>query len=92
MSGCIVKIWFETDRADHKTAPRFVVVETEMPDFATFCQMVEADRLIGGAILFTRREGDDQIIIGRHPIAFRGSTVMRCELPHMWRYVEGAAT
>jgi hypothetical protein len=90
MSGCIVKVWFETDKADRQTAPRFTVIETETPDFQTFCQMVDADRLIGGAIIFTRREGDDQVIISRTPIAFRGSTVMRCELPSHWHYVEAA--
>lgn len=90
MSGCIVKVWFETDKADRQIAPRFTVIETETPDFQTFCQMVDTDRLIGGAVLYTLRSGDEQIITKRVPIAFRGSTVMRCELPHSWRYVEGA--
>lgn len=91
MSGCIVKVWFETDKAERLAPPKFTVIETEMPDFATFCQMVDADRLIGGAVLYTRRSGDDQVITDRKPIAFRGSTVMRCELPHAWRYVEEGA-
>lgn len=88
MTGCIVKVWFEADSEVRAKAPRFTVVETELPDFATFCEMVEADRLIGGAILWTQRNDfGEQVIKDRRPTAFRGQTVLRCELPS-WRYVE----
>lgn len=85
--GCIVKVWFEANSPEQPKGARFTIIETEMPDFATFCEFVDADRLIGGAILWTRREGSTQIITKRRPIAFRGSTVMRCELPN-FTYVE----
>lgn len=85
-SGCIVQVWFEPD-SEHKRAP-FAMIETELPDFATFCELVEADRLIGGAVLWTRRAGDlGQVIKERQPIAFRGSAVLRCQLPR-WRFLE----
>ncbi|HMT45550.1 MAG TPA: hypothetical protein PKE59_00385 [Novosphingobium sp.] len=65
------------------------MIETEMPDFSTFCEMVERDRLIGGAVLWTRKgAGGEQIVTERQPIAFRGSAVLRCQLPR-WRFVEG---
>jgi hypothetical protein len=90
MSGCVVQVWFE---ADHKTAgerPRFQFIETELPDFATFCEMVDADRLISGAILWTRRvDGERGVfrITRRQPVAFRGAAMLRAELPN-YRYVE----
>ncbi|GHG24471.1 hypothetical protein [Paracoccus aerius] len=85
-TGCIVQVWFEPE-SDHKRAP-FSMIETELPDFATFCELVHADRLIGGAVLWTRRSKDgDQIIKDRQPIAFRGSAVLRCQLPR-WRFIE----
>lgn len=89
MTGCIVKVWFESDSEARQKPPRFSVIETELPDFATFCRMVDEDRLIGGAILWTHKnEIGEQVITDRRPTAFRGQTVMRCELP-VWRYVEG---
>ncbi|MCR9276239.1 MULTISPECIES: hypothetical protein [unclassified Mameliella] len=92
MAGCIVQVWFEPETevpGGAKRAP-FKVIETEMPDFATFCEMVESDRLIGGAILWTRKgiEKGHQIINDRQPCAFRGSSVLRCELPR-WTFSEG---
>lgn len=90
MTGCIVKVWLERSGPEGRDG-RFLIVETEMPDFATFCQMVDADRLIGGAVLRTHRSGPEEMTItARRPIAFRGAAVLRCELP-TWRYVEGAA-
>ena len=86
--GCIVKIWFDRERDPGPGHAGFRMVETEFPDFAAFCQFVEADRLIGGALLFTRKRGTDSVIVGRLPCAFRGSAVMRCELPR-WHFVEG---
>ena len=84
--GCIVQVWFEPE-SEHRRA-HFSVIETELPDFATFCELVEGDRFIGGAVLWTRRSGgNDQIIESRQPIAFRGSAVLRCQLPR-WRFVE----
>ncbi|MCA0204307.1 MAG: hypothetical protein LCH92_08195 [Proteobacteria bacterium] len=92
MAGTIVKVWFERESEDgHARAPRFQIIETEMPDFATFCELVEADRFIGGAILFTSRQGDTQVIMGRRPCGFRGSAVLRCELPGNWRYVDAVS-
>lgn len=84
--GCIVQVWFEPE-SEHKRAP-FSMIETELPDFATFCELVDADRLIAGAVLWTRRARDHgQIIKDRQPIAFRGSAVLRCQLPR-WRFIE----
>jgi len=93
MAVGVVKVWFEAGSLDVSTPSRFLIIETEMPDFATFCEMVEADRLIGGAVLWTRKSDvrGEMVVTGRRPIAFRGSTVLRCELP-IWNYVnEGAA-
>lgn len=85
-SGCIVQVWFEPE-SEHRRA-HFSVIETELPDFATFCELVEADRLIAGAVLWTRKVGDREMIIrDRQPTAFRGSAVLRCQLPH-WRFYE----
>ena len=83
MTGCIVKVWFEADGETRRAAPRFEIIETEMPDFATFCEMVDADRLIGGAKLFTTNlgPGNGYAVVRRQPMAFRGAAVMRCELP-----------
>jgi hypothetical protein len=91
-NGCIVQVWFDVDseimQRNH-TRPHFHMIETELPDFATFALLVEGDRLIGGATLWTRKGAQgEQIIIDRQPIAFRGSAVMRCQLPR-WRFVEG---
>lgn len=87
MSGCIVQVWFEPVGEEGRGG-RFNFIETELPDFATFCELVEADRLIGGAILYTdRRERGVVEIARRVPCAFRGSAVLRCQLP-TWRFVE----
>lgn len=84
--GCIVQVWFEPESENRRA--HFSIIETELPDFATFCDLVEADRLIGGAVLWTRRAGErDMIIKDRQPTAFRGSAVLRCQLPR-WRFVE----
>ncbi|TNF19163.1 MAG: hypothetical protein EP318_15520 [Rhodobacteraceae bacterium] len=91
MSGCIVQVWFEVDSEHRSKRAPFRIIETELPDFQAFCQMVEADRLIGGDILWTRRtEGGVQEIVRRVPCAFRGQAVIRCELP-TWRFQEGSA-
>lgn len=59
------------------------------PDFATFCALVDGDRLIGGAILGTRKDAHGaRVITDRQPCAFRRSAVQRCQLPR-WRFVEG---
>lgn len=91
MGGCIVQVWYEVDREFHDRPPFFAIIETEFEDFATFCEAVDADQLIGGAILWTTREKDNSRLINtRQPCAFRGSAVMRCQLP-TWRFVENEA-
>lgn len=91
MTGCIVQIWFEADKEFHDRHPHFTIVETEFDDFATFCECVDADQLIGGAILWTTREKDGtRMITRRQPCAFRGSAVVRCQLP-VWRFAEAEA-
>lgn len=88
VSGCIVQVWFEPESEAHDRRARFAMIETEFPDFATFCEIVEADRFIGGAILWTRKTPDGaQQITKRQPCGFRGSAVLRCQLP-TWRFVE----
>lgn len=89
VSGCIVKVFFDPKYQVHAANAAFLIIETELPDFATFCELVDGNRLIGGAILFTRRSDarDEMIILRRQPIAFRGEAVMRCQLPG-FRYVE----
>lgn len=90
MSGCIVQVWFEIDSEHSSRRTPFRIIETELPDFQTFCQMVESDRLIGGAILWTKRAPDGvQEITRRVPCAFRGQAVMRCELP-TWHFREAS--
>lgn len=88
MAGCIVQVWFEADSKERERAPLFNMIETELPDFASFCELVDADALIGGAILWTRRTEDHaQRIIERQPVAFRGRAVVRCALPR-WTFRE----
>ncbi|WP_126975566.1 hypothetical protein [Frigidibacter oleivorans] len=89
MAGCIIQVWFEPEsEATPRRAP-FSFIETEFADFATFCEFVEADRLIGGAILWTEKTGEPKVtrITDRQPCAFRGSAVLRCQLPR-WRFME----
>lgn len=91
MAGCIVQVWFEPESDVPGKPQRFKMIETEFEDFATFCEFVDADRLIGGAILWTRKNAHGQQVINdRQPCAFRGSAVLRCELPR-WNFVEGEA-
>lgn len=88
MGGCIVQVWFEPESEVADRRARFSMIETEFPDFATFCEFVEADRFIGGAILWTQRQPDrTQLIRERQPCAFRGSAVLRCQLP-TWRFID----
>lgn len=88
MSGCVVQVWFEVANEADPRPPRFQIIETEMPDFATFCELVDGDRLIGGAILETERGGGrHKTISNRIPCAFRGASVMRCQLP-TWTFSE----
>lgn len=92
MAGTIIQVWFERSADVPGAAERmqFYIIETEMPDFASVCEMLDADRLIGGAVLRTQRVSNGvQEITGRRPIAFRGCAVARCELPR-FSYVEGA--
>ena len=89
--GCVVKVWFEADSEQRARKAEFLVIETTFPDFESFCLAVDANRLIGGAILWTRRSGPDEMVITRRdPIAFRGCAVMRCMLPN-WHYTEDAS-
>lgn len=89
MTGCIVQVWFEPETEGAARPARYTVIETEFPDFATFCEWVDADRLIGGAIIWTRPVGQHvKEITHRQPCAFRGSAVLRCQLPRM-SFVEG---
>jgi hypothetical protein len=91
MSGCIVKVWFDADHEGRDRRAGFLFIETSFPDFESFCLAVDANRLIGGAILWTRRSGEnEQVITRRDPIAFRGAAVLRCVLP-TWTYVEEVA-
>lgn len=87
--GCIVQVWFDSETEVLDTPrKRWHMIETDLPDFATFCELADADRLIGGAILYTRRnEANEAEIFRRVPVAFRGSAVMRCQLP-TWQFVE----
>jgi hypothetical protein len=89
MTGCIVQVWFEADNDRRQRPPPFQIIETELPDFATFCEMVDGDRLISGAIIYTHKELVDgyKVIRNRTPTAFRGSTVMRALLP-TWKFAE----
>lgn len=91
MSGCIVKVRFDPAFEELAARGRFLIIETELPDFATFCELVDGNRLIGGAVLWTSRgaEPNEFVITRRVPIAFRGEAVLRCQLPgHV--YVEAA--
>lgn len=89
MGGCIVQVWFEPESEIATRPARFSMIETEFEDFASFCESVDADRFIGGAILWTRKDRDGaQVIQRRQPCAFRGSAVLRCQLP-TWRFVDG---
>ena len=91
MSGCVVKVWFEADSEARQHKAQFSVIETDFPDFESFCLAVDANRFIGGWQLFTvRGDPDEMVIVRRAPIAFRGCAVVRCMLP-TWRYVEGEA-
>lgn len=90
MAGCIVQVWFDPERESATRPARFEIIETEAPDFATFCEWVDADLFIGGAILWTRLTDGVQVITNRQPAGFRGSAVLRCVLPR-WRYVEPEA-
>lgn len=83
--GCIVQVWFEPESENRRS--HFNLIETELPDFATFCELVEADQIIGGASLWTTLTKGVRLIKSRQPIAFRGSAVLRCQLPH-WRFIE----
>ena len=88
LSGCIVQVWFEADHEERARRPAFQMVETEFPDFASFCHFAETDRLIGGAILRTKRNASGEHVITRRvPCAFRGSAVKRCQLP-TWTFVD----
>ncbi|MTH62134.1 hypothetical protein [Paracoccus litorisediminis] len=89
MTGCIVQVWFEPETETPGRRAPFSMIETEMPDFATFCEMVDANRFIGGAILWTRKgeEYNEMIVTRRQPVAFRGEAVLRCQAP-LWRFVE----
>lgn len=89
VSGCIVQVFFNPHCEVRQQNAPFLIIETELPDFATFCEMVDGNRLIGGAILWTRRGDarDEMMILRRQPIAFRGEAVLRCQLPG-FRYVE----
>lgn len=89
MNGCIVQVWFEPETDTPGRRAPFVIIETELPDFASFCELVDADRLIGGGILWTRNGSPgEKVIYRRQPCAFRGAAVLRCQLP-TWRFIEG---
>ena len=92
MAGCIVKVWFHKEYEQRNARAPFLIIETELPDFATFCELVDGNRLIGGAILWTQRTEEFNVfaICRRFPVAFRGEAVMRCELPGH-TYVEAEA-
>ncbi|WP_238368270.1 hypothetical protein [Mesobacterium pallidum] len=93
MQGCIVQVWFEVDFEARRQRPPFQFIETEFPDFATFGEFVEQNRLISGAILITSKPvhiGAPNIVIRRDPILFRGEAVMRAQLP-TWRFAEADA-
>lgn len=89
---CVVQVWLEGDKARNDSKPPFRVVETEFPDFATFLEFVDGDRLISGDWLFTRWSNDElnvRVVRDRKPIAFRGAEVRKAQLPG-FRIVEGA--
>lgn len=91
MSGTIVQIWFEpsADIFGAQDRGQFYIIETNLPDWGTVCDMLDANRLIAGEHLSTKRgaEQGTMEIRERRPVTFRGSAVARCELPR-FRYVE----
>ena len=85
---CIVQIWFEDDETGRPA--RWQLVMVPFIDFATFLEVVDADRLICGSVLHCAWEEGERgvkVIRRRTPIGFRGSTVRRAMLP-TWRFVE----
>jgi hypothetical protein len=91
--GCVVQIWLEREEEDkHKRWP-FTIIETDFEDFAAFLEAVDADRLICASRLDTTwGEGKgERVVMRRVPIAFRGRSMQRAELP-TWSFVEVKGT
>jgi hypothetical protein len=89
MAGCVIQVWFAPE-AQLRDFP-FEFVETEFADFAAACAAVNTGSLIGGGRLITKASAErgERIVVGRKPIAFRASGVVRLELPGI-RLVEEA--
>ena len=89
MAGCVIQVWFAPE-AQLRDFP-FDYVETDFPDFAAACVAMNAGGLIGGGRLITKAspEKGERIVIGRKPIAFRASGVVRVELPGVRLVEEG---
>lgn len=39
MGGCVVQVWFKPEADIRGGQGAFELIETEMPDFATFCEL-----------------------------------------------------
>lgn len=91
MPGTIIQVWFEqeADVVGHDGRQRFYIIETNLPDWGSVCDMLDTNRMISGDNLSTKRTDEYGVmeIHHRRPIAFRGAAVLRCELPR-FRYVE----
>lgn len=84
----IVQVWLNPAFEAPSRAGRFQVIETKAASFDDFCAMVTDDVLIQGDQLQTRVAGENRAeIYRRHPIAFRGSAVARCQ-PNTMECVE----
>lgn len=89
MAGCVIQVWFAPE-AQLRDWP-YEFVETEFPDFAAACTAINAGGLIGGDRLIAKAstERGERIVVGRRPIAFRASGVIRIELPNVRLVEEG---
>lgn len=90
MAKIFVQVWLKNEAEVQSRAGRFNVIETDAEDFGDFCDMVNDDVLIMGEVLHTRRIDETRAeITRRQTIAFRGSSVMRCQ-PNTLDVVEPA--
>jgi hypothetical protein len=87
--GCIVKVWLRTEDG-LPNRPAFLVIQTDLPDFAAFCQAADEGRFISGVLLWTKKIGFGQMLItSRQPTAIRGSDIVRTEIP-LFTYTDEA--
>lgn len=87
MPGCVVQVWF-VEGGSFVAPARFQIIDTNFQDFEAFCRAVSEDQFISGDALWsTHVKGEGWMITRRLPVAFRGSAVLRCQLPS-GRYFE----